>query len=524
MSIPSLNTQLQHAKTCAQQARFDEFTALCQQIVSIYPDDANVLLNVGALLLDFGFLTFAYRCLVAANQLLPLDLRPLTNAANLLREAGNHAESRRLYALLLERFPEQPVIRRNALVSLEYDPEVSNAERLAHATAWGHWITAKVGGILARPAMTTLQQRPLRIGYVSADFGQHTVGLFIKDVLAAHDPAQVTVFAYSTGPANDWVTRQIRSGCTFRDVATLDDAALVAQIRQNNIDILIDLSGHTAGSRLTAFACRPAPVQVSWLGYFATTGLAVMDAVLLDQWHAPVGTEAQFTELLVRLPGGRFCYTPVPFAPVVVAPLPAATRGYITFGCFNNTAKLNAAVYDCWAQLLRAVPAARLILKWRTFQDQEFRQAVVNAFAQRGIAPARIELRGASFHADLLQEYADIDIALDPFPFSGGLTSCEALWMGVPVVTWPQSRVVSRQTYAFLAAIDLPALAADSAGQYVHIAVTLANDLPRLSMLRNTLRDSMKASPLMAVGQFTRQLEQTLRDLYEQVYDTQQQP
>lgn len=358
--------------------------------------------------------------------------------------------------------------------------------------------------------------RSLRLGYVSADLCQHTVGLFIKDVLKAHDPSRVEVFAYSAGQVNDWVTDQIRTDCTLRDISTLDDSALAALIRADAIDVLIDLSGHTAGSRLTAFAYRPAPVMVSWLGYFATTGLDCIDAVILDEWHAPPGTEAQFVEPIIRLPGGRFCYQPVPFAPEV-APLPAPQRGFVTFGCFNNTAKLNDGVFDLWARVLLAVPDSRLVLKWRTFNDEALRQKVTQAFVDRGIAAERLELRGPSFHAEMLKEYGDIDIALDPFPFTGGLTSCEALWMGVPVVTWPQSRVVSRQTFAFLSAIGLPQLAAQSADDYVAIARDLAADLPALQTLRAGLRERMLASPLMDVQGFARRFEDALIGLYQKI-------
>ena len=225
----------------------------------------------------------------------------------------------------------------------------------------------------------------------------------------------------------------------------------------------------------------------------------------------------RIVEPILRLPSGRFCYQPVPWAPATVA-VPAFERnGFITFGCFNNTAKFNDGVFDAWARVLHAVPDARLILKWRTFNDEVFRQQVTGAFVVRSIAADRIELRGPSFHADLLKEYADIDIALDPFPFTGGLTSCEALWMGVPVVTWPQSRAVSRQTHAFLHQIGLPELSAKDADDYVRIAADLANDRERLAELRATLRDRMRVSPLMDVAGFTRQLEDTLIDLYRRI-------
>jgi protein O-GlcNAc transferase len=509
---------LRSAQEEARFARFDTCLQVCHKIVDANGANPEALLSVGSLLLSFGYLSDARKCFVQASAIAPSDLRPVVNLANLAQQAGDHAECRHLYALLLDRLPDHPVIRRNALVSLEYDPEVSDAERHAHANAWGAWAIAKAGEPRERPALRVLDGRPIRIGYVSADFCQHTVGLFVKNVIAAHDAARVTAFAYSAGQGDDWVTAAIRHACTFRDVSALDDAALAARIWEDEIDALVDLSGHTGGSRLTVFAHRPAPVQVSWLGYFATTGLPVMDAVLLDEWHAPPGTEAQFVERIVRLDGGRFCYAPVPFAPENVAPTPCTANGHVTFGSFNNTAKLNDQVYEVWARILATVPNSRLLLKWRSFQDAGMCQRVRDAFARRGIAPERIELRGASFHADLLKEYADIDIALDTFPFTGGLTSCEALWMGVPVVTWPHTRVVSRQTLAFLSVIDLPELAAMDADNYVRIAVELVRDRARLAELRNSLRTRMQVSPLMNVSGFTRQLEQRLIDLYNDIY------
>ncbi|MBY0411642.1 MAG: hypothetical protein K2Q97_16335, partial [Burkholderiaceae bacterium] len=249
---------------------------------------------------------------------------------------------------------------------------------------------------------------------------------------------------------------------------------------------------------------------------FATTGLSYLDAVLLDEWHAPAGADAQFAEPIIRMPAGRLCFQPVPWAPAVSS-LPSLHAGHITFGCFNNTSKLNEGVFDVWARVLAAVPDSRLVLKWRTLVDEPLCESIREAFAARGVDPARLELRPASFHADVLQQYADIDIALDPFPFTGGLTSCEALWMGVPVITWPQGRAVSRQTFAFLSAIGLPELAANDADDYVRIAQALAADRARLADLRGGLRARMQASPLMDVTGFTTTLEETLMGLYRRI-------
>ena len=512
--LPSPLNLLQQAETHAQAARFPAMLATCQQIVDTQGDAVGPLLDVGALLLNFGYLARARQCFERVRLLVPNDVRPLINLANLNRDAGQHGEARRLFSALQAALPNHPVIRRNFLVSQEYDPAASDAERLHHARAWGHWAIAQAGGWRARPACSALTGRPLRIGYVSADLCQHTVGLFLKEVLLAHDPRQVTVFAYSAGSVDDWVTAAIRQSVHFRNVGALGDLELSQLIRQDSIDVLIDLSGHTAGSRLTVFAQRPAPVQVSWLGYFASTGLPYVDAVLLDEWHVPSGSEAQFVEPVIRLPSGRFCYRPVPWAPADVSSLPSLSTGTITFGCFNNTGKFNGGVFDVWAKILATVPDSRLVLKWRTLADDSLRESIQSAFTQRGIDPQRIELRPASFHADVLKEYADIDIALDPFPFTGGLTSCEALWMGVPVVTWPQARAVSRQTFALLCSIGLPELAALDADDYVRIAVALAGDRHKLAALRNRLRSRMQSAPLMDVAGFTRQLEDALRQLF----------
>lgn len=498
----SLPQWLQAAEAHAAAGRFDAMQAECGRIMAAAGDDPDACLGVGVLLLGAGFLAGARTCFQRGRLLAPQDLRPLVNLANVAREAGEHAEARRLYAALLQALPDNAVVRRNALISLEYDDQATDAERRAQAESWGAWAIARAGGPLPRPPAPPIGPGGLRVGYVSADICQHTAGLFALPVLRAHAAAGMEAFVYSAGAVRDWVTDAVRAATRFRDVARLDDAALAARIRRDRLHVLVDLSGHTAGSRLAVFAHRPAPVQVSWLGYFATTGLGCMDAVLLDDWHAPPGTEAQFVEPFLRLPPGRLCYQPVPFAPAEVAPPPCLAGGCVTFGSFNNTAKLNPAVMALWARVLAAVPGSRLMLKWRTFNDSALRQKTQADFAAHGIAPNRVLLSGPSFHVDLLRDYAGIDIALDPFPFTGGLTSCEALWMGVPLVTWPQSRVVSRQGVALLSAIGVPEWAAADADGYVRIAAGLAADPARLAVLRQALRGRMLASPLMDVAGF----------------------
>jgi predicted O-linked N-acetylglucosamine transferase (SPINDLY family) len=244
--------------------------------------------------------------------------------------------------------------------------------------------------------------------------------------------------------------------------------------------------------------------------------LSYVDAVFLDECHAPPDADEQFVENIVRLDGGRLCYQPVPWASEV-STLPSLQSGFITFGCFNNTSKLNPDVFDLWAGVMRAVPNSHLVLKWRTLVDDALRESIRKSFEDRGVSGQRIELRPASFHVDLLKEYADIDIALDPFPFTGGLTSCEALWMGVPVITLPQGRAVGRQTYALLSAIGKAKWAAKNVQDYIGIAKDLADDLQALANERATLRHAMRSSPLMDVDVFAEKLGAALYRLHDKI-------
>jgi protein O-GlcNAc transferase len=501
---------IEQAQALASSGQFTELITLCRTLIAAPDAPINQLLDVGVLLYNSGFLSAAENCFERAKAQDPADLRAEVNLANLARDRGQHTKSRHMYAGLLLRLPNHPAIRRNLLIGLEYDPQVSAAERLAKAKDWGKWAIA--GNERPRPPSPDLKNRQLRVGYISADFCQHTVGILVHKVLAAHQQTQP--FAYSAGPIHDEITDVIRQTCQFRNIAKLSDLELARLIQEDQIDVLVDLSGHTAGSRLKVFALRPAPVQISWLGYFASTGLPYIDAVYLDSDHAPLGTDALFTEKIIHLAKGRFCYSPMPFAPANVAPPPCFENGYISFGSFNNTAKYNAEVFDCWAKILLAVPHSRLILKWRNYNDEALQAATRQAFADLGVNPDRIHLRGPSFHNDLLKQYADIDIALDPFPFSGGLTSCEALWMGVPLITLAQDRVVSRQGLAIANTIGHPEWVALNSDQYIQIAITLANNPEQLGQLRQSLRQQMR--PLTDVAGFTQALEQQLILSYQQ--------
>lgn len=401
------------------------------------------------------------------------------------------------------------------LLEMQYAPDLDPQVALSAAKQWGQQAVAQAGGNRERPVFSWDGARALRVGYVSPDICQHTVGLLVRDVLLAHNPERVVPYVYSSSPVQDWVTDEVSHKTQWREVGMLSDEALANRIQADGIDLLVDLAGHTAGSRLSVFAWRPAPVQVSWLGYFATTGLSCIDAVLLDAAHAPTGVDTDFSESVLRMPQGRWCYSPAPWAPLF--PMPRTPGRPFTFGSFNNTNKYNPALYDLWAEVLKAVPSSHLLLKWRTFADPGFVALTKEAFKSRGIGPERLELREFSTHSQLLLEYADVDVALDPRPFSGGLTTFESLWSGVPVVTWPQERVVSRQTSSILQTIGRSDWIAGSAQDYVAIAKRLSENPQALVAFKRSLRNDMIRSGLMSAKSFTAALEREFMALYERL-------
>ena len=293
---------------------------------------------------------------------------------------------------------------------------------------------------------------------------------------------------------------------------------LAAQIRDDKIDVLFDLAGHTARNRMLAFVRKPAPIQITWIGYEGTTGLSAIDYLLADRCMVPEQAEVHFREKVLRLPDCYLCYDPpthcagAPDAPAVSG-LPALRCGHVTFGSCNNLAKINAEVVAVWAEILRRVPLSRLLVKYRGLEDEAVRARYLDLFAAQGTAADRLEIEGWSPLRDLLARHDGIDVALDPFPFAGGVTTCHALWMGVPVVTWPGETFASRHALSYLSAIGLTETIAGSREEYVEIAVRLAADLPRLAAIRAGLRRQMAASPLCDGRRFARQFMELLRGI-----------
>lgn len=361
--------------------------------------------------------------------------------------------------------------------------------------------------------------RRLRVGFVSGDFRMHSVAYFLEPLFAARDGEAFEIVCYSTVHVGreDRTTARLRASASeWRNVAMIDDEAFRRQVRADKIDILIDLAGHFDNSRIVAFAVKPAPVTATWLGYPATTGLGAIDWRITDDIADPAGEEAFHTENLMRLSGGFLCYGPPADAPPV-APPPVAAKGHVTFGSFNNQIKINRRVIRTWAQILKAVPTARLIMKSELLDDDGVAARLRQGFVEEGIAIERIDLRPWINDArDHLTAYGDVDIALDPFPYNGTTTTCEALWMGVPVITLIGDRHSARVGLDLLTRVGLERFAAPDVDSYVQTATALAADRVVLSALRAELRERVARSPLCDAGRFAREFETALRAAWRQ--------
>ncbi len=430
-----LEAQANLANALMVKGKWDEAVAAYQRIIAIQPNLPGVLSNLGMVLRAQGKMEEALEVYRRSLTLNPSDPAALSNLGATLQDLGQLDEARRCYERSLALKPDFADVRSNLVYLLNFDRTVDDAALFEAHRAYDRVVIAPLAAHRRPHANEPDPERRLRIGYVSSDFCRHPVGYLVQPALAAHDPAAVEVYCYSGRLVDDDLTEVLRGhAAVWRPTVGVDDAALAEQIRRDGIDILVDLAGHTAGNRLPAFGYKPAPVQASWIGYFTTTGVSTIDYALMDAGSVPPDAERWFTEEVVRLPGCRFCYTPPDYAPAV-APPPMLTRGHVTFGSINNLTKITDEVIALWSAVVRAVPDSRLIMKWKSLADEAERQRFIRAFAAHGVDPARLELRPGSPHRESLAQYGDFDIALDPFPFCGGMTSCEALWMGVPIVT-----------------------------------------------------------------------------------------
>ncbi|MFQ5471155.1 MAG: tetratricopeptide repeat protein, partial [Gammaproteobacteria bacterium] len=410
--------------------------------------------------------------------------------------------------------PDSQPVHTNYLLALNYMPGSDFDGIYAEHLRWGEHCRSQREKVVFHNAAT--EERRVKVGYVSGDFWEHAVAHYIEALLRHHDRSQVEVTCYSNCEKTDDMTKRLRNlADRWVSIVGLSDEQAAERIRSDGVDILVDLSGHTEGNRLGIFARHAAPVQVTYLGYPNTTGLKEMDYRLTDSWADPktLNPDQYYTEELVRLEGGFLSYSP-PEASVEVGALPALRQGYITYGSFNNLAKVNEQVIRVWSEILKAVPNSRLILKYTSMADAGVKEHYWRLFEAWGVERKRVELMPAlasrKAHLDL---YNRVDIGLDPFPYNGTTTTCEALWMGVPVVVLAGNRHAGRVGVSLLSQAGLDEWIAEDEKTYIDLAVARAKEVEKLAKSRSGLRTQLQSSPLCDGKRLARQVEQAYREM-----------
>lgn len=469
-----------------------------EKTLSLEPNHSQALYNLANIHRDAGHFGDTEALLRRALKVRKDYAKAWNSLGTLLGDMGRSTEAIDAFDQAVKYAPESVAYASNRLCGMQYVTDITNA-RLAEAHTEWYWLHIATAVDAAQPASPDPNpDRVLKIGFVSPDFGAHPVGFLTAPLFDQLDHAQIETSIFSTRPAafEDEISQRIKDACgTWITVDGHDDAALADIIKQNQIDILFDMSGQTAGHRLTVFAQKPAPIQISWAGYVGSTGLPAMDYVLGDHTQFPDDADAHYCEAPLALPDGYICYAAPDYAPAV-GPLPALRAGQVTFGCLNNPAKLNDGVIQLFATVLERVPTSRLLFRFRGLDDAAVSVPIAAKFKKQGIDPQRLVFEGQASHVEFLDTYNRIDIALDTLPYSGGLTTCEALWMGVPTVTLLGGTFAGRHAATHLRTAGYPDMVAKTTDDLVAKAVKLASDLDTLAALRAGMRNQVATSPL----------------------------
>lgn len=493
--------------------RLEEAVTYLRNVVRLEPSNSEAHARLGRVLQTLDHLAEAESCYRNALQLQPHWAAMHTSLGSVLCAQGRIEEAIASHQRAVELAPNDAWTHSNLLLAMQYLPEAQPANMLAAHRRWA--ALHDKGPVPSAWKNVRDPERRLKVGYISADFRMHSVPFFFEPLLAHYDGNMFESTCYAAVMHPDTVTARLQNLADhWKSIMGLTGIQVAEMIRADGIDILVDLAGHTGNNALKVFSYRPAPVQITYLGYPDTTGLSTIDYRLTDAHCDPLGNETFHTESLWRLPDCFLSYQPLADAPDVT-PLPTLDQGHVTFGSFNHLPKMNERVISLWAELLNAVPQSRLLIKNKSLTDAATVERYYGLFTARGIGQDRVELTGfTTTQMEHLDFYRRIDIALDTFPYNGTTTTCEALWMGVPVVTLAGLRHSGRVGVSLLNAVGLPDWIAGTPEQYVIITAQMAADIPRLAGLRAGLRQRMAASPLCDGNIFARKVEAALRDMW----------
>lgn len=494
--------------------QFENAVSAYRRALKLRPDLYGIHFNLGQALMDIGQCVNALMSFRQALKLNPDSADIHYHIGNALRELGQPDNALSSYRRALEINPDQAEAYHSLLFVLNYTANYTPSYCLEMAQQYGQMATLKALRLFTTWQCTNQPER-LRVGIVSGDLRNHPVGYFLESLLSRLDVARLELIAYPTNSRENTLTARIKPHfAAWKSLVSLSDEAAARLIHDDGVHILLDLSGHSLHNRLPVFAWKPAPVQASWLGYFATTGLAEMDYILADRVSVPEERRGQFTESVYYLPDTRLCFTP-PQSDLPIAPLPASINGCITFGCFQNLAKVGDNVLATWGKIFAEMPDAKLRMQCAQLGEQAQVQRLAERLQRYGINPARVTTYESVPREAYLSAHAEVDIILDTFPFPGGTTTCEALWMGVPTLTLAGGSLVARQGASLLTAAGLEGWVASDEEEYIAKAVSFARDISGIANLRATLRQKVLDSPLFDAAGFARNFETALWGMWD---------
>jgi predicted O-linked N-acetylglucosamine transferase (SPINDLY family) len=495
----------------------EEALAVFQRALKHHPRHAGTHYNIGNVLRDLGRMDEAIAAFGEALRIAPIFVEALNNLGNALKDAGRLDEALARFREVIRLRPHDAGFHSNILYTMQFHPGYAPAEQRAEFDAWESRHAAPLRREWSPHGNARDPQKRLRVGYVSPDFWQQAECYFVLPLLAGHDHDRFEIVCYSSGRQEDGVTERMKR-CADRwvDVREEGDGPLADRIRADRIDILVDLTMHMSRNRLPLFARKPAPVQVTWLAYPGTTGLSAMDYRLTDALMDPPGTgrEAWYSEASVALADCWCAYDPVTPTPEVW-PLPALASGIVTFGSLNNFCKVNEGVLALWAAAMGVVPGSRLLM---LAPEGSARETVRKTLEARGIGRDRVHFENNMPRETYLRLYHEIDLGLDPFPYNGITTTCDSLWMGVPVLSRVgglDARPAARAGLSLLTAAGVPEFACATGAEFVEKAQRFAGDLQALAQLRAGLRERMKAAVLMDGVGFARKVEGAFRRIWQ---------